>query len=86
MGCCSCNAGYHEFNLDWFIKRFKEIETKFDTDFEKTMAEYFNLYFDKIMIEAMYEDPETLVLKKELKITNAEHYVVNTAFIVEEEN
>lgn len=84
MGCC--NGGYHEFNLDWFIKRFKEIEDKFDINFEQTMKEYFNLYFDKIMIDAMYEEPETLVLKKELKITNAEHYVVNTAFIVEEEN
>ena len=28
MGCC--NGGYHEFNLDWFIKRFKEIEKEWD--------------------------------------------------------
>lgn len=25
-----CNGGYHEFNLDWFIKRFKEIESEWD--------------------------------------------------------
>lgn len=28
MGCC--NGGYHEFNLDWFLKRFKEIEEEWD--------------------------------------------------------
>lgn len=28
MGCC--NGGYHEFNLDWFIQRFKEIEKEWD--------------------------------------------------------
>lgn len=29
MGCCS-NGGYHEFNLDWFIKRFNEIQEEWD--------------------------------------------------------
>lgn len=82
MGCC--NGGYHEFNLDWFIKRFREIEDKFDKDFESTMEQYFDQYFDKIMIDALYEDPETLVLKKEIKVTNAEHYVNDMSFIVEE--
>lgn len=28
MGCC--NGGYHEFNLDWFLSRFKEIESEWD--------------------------------------------------------
>lgn len=28
MGCC--NGGYHEFNLDWFIKRFNEIQAEWD--------------------------------------------------------
>lgn len=28
MGCC--NGGYHEFNLNWFIQRFKEIEKEWD--------------------------------------------------------
>lgn len=28
MGCC--NGGYHEFNLDWFLARFKEIESEWD--------------------------------------------------------
>lgn len=28
MGCC--NGGYHEFNLDWFISRFKEVEGEWD--------------------------------------------------------
>lgn len=28
MGCC--NGGYHEFNLDWFIKRFNEIQSEWD--------------------------------------------------------
>ena len=28
MGCC--NGGYHEFNLDWFLKRFKEVEEEWD--------------------------------------------------------
>lgn len=28
MACC--NGGYHEFNLDWFLKRFKEIEEEWD--------------------------------------------------------
>ena len=28
MGCC--NGGYHEFNLDWFLKRFREIEGEWD--------------------------------------------------------
>lgn len=28
MGCC--NGGYHEFNLDWFLTRFKEIESEWD--------------------------------------------------------
>lgn len=81
MGCCS---GYHEFNLDWFIRRFKELEDKFDKDFESTMEQYFNQYFDKIMIDALYEEPETLVLRKEMRVTNAEHYVDNMSFIVEE--
>lgn len=82
MGCC--NGGYHEFNLDWFIKRFNELEEKFNKNFEQTMEFFFNQYFDKIMIDAMYEDPETLVLKKEMKINNAEHFVHDSSFIVEE--
>lgn len=28
MGCC--NGGYHEFNLDWFLKRFKEVEEEWN--------------------------------------------------------
>lgn len=28
MACC--NGGYHEFNLDWFLSRFKEIESEWD--------------------------------------------------------
>lgn len=84
MNMVCCNGGYHEFSLDWFIKRFNELEEKFDKNFEQTMENYFNQYFNKIMIDAMYEDPETLVLKKEMKINNAEHFVNDSSFIVKE--
>lgn len=30
MNMACCNGGYHEFNLDWFIKRFNEIQTEWD--------------------------------------------------------
>ena len=41
MGCC--NGGYHEFNLDWFIKRFKEIESEWDGTKEWLKNWYENL-------------------------------------------
>ena len=51
MGCCS--GGYHEFNLDWFINRFKEIDSeieeflkKFDADLADTVEEILNKWKD----------------------------------------
>lgn len=51
MGCCS--GGYHEFNLDWFINRFKEIDSeieeflkKFDADLADTAEEILNKWKD----------------------------------------
>lgn len=43
MGCC--NGGYHEFNLDWFIKRFNEIQSEWDGTKEwlKNWVESFNI-------------------------------------------
>ena len=42
MGCCN---GYHEFNLDWFLMRFKEIESEWDgtRDWLKNWVESFDI-------------------------------------------
>ena len=42
MACCN---GYHEFNLDWFIKRFKEIQEDWDGTKEwlKNWVDSFNI-------------------------------------------
>lgn len=43
MSMACCNGGYHEFNLDWFIKRFKEIELEWDGTKEWLKNWYENL-------------------------------------------
>lgn len=81
MGCC--NGGYHEFNLDWFIKRFKEIENQMENDFEKALNAYMEKYFNNIMINAIYnEDTETISLSKEMKINGRYHSVENNKLII----
>lgn len=49
MGCC--NEGYHEFNLDWFIKRFKEIESEWDGT-----KEWLKNWFENLDIEQDIKD------------------------------
>lgn len=59
MNMVCCNGGYHEFNLDWFIARFKEIEGEWDGTKEwlKNWVESFDISAEvKKVLQGWIED------------------------------
>ena len=52
MGCC--NGGYHEFNLDWFLERFLQLEKEWCL--EKEDIDYIKNYFKNLDVSGEIND------------------------------
>ena len=57
----------HNLNLDWFLNQFKEIKDRFDSQLNDTLIALINKYFDRIMIDSIYNhDIMQIELKKNI--------------------
>ena len=57
----------HEANLDFIIKKVTELDNKVNKILEQKIDEYIEKMFNKIMIDATYdEETETIIMKKEI--------------------
>lgn len=68
------NSSTEVRNLDWCIRTVEELQQKVDNLMSDKLDEVIDNYFNKVMIDAIY-DPvtETITLKKELVVGDGIH-------------
>ena len=66
-------------NMDYLLQRVEEINQKFDKLIKDGLSEVIDEYFNKVMVDAIYdEDTETIILSKEIAINDGLHiYTAN---------
>lgn len=82
MGCCD----YHEFNLGWFLKQFKEMQDKMDNDFQVALNEFMQQYFNSVMVDAAYNrEQERITLETAEEspsfVGNVKEFAIQNALI-----
>lgn len=72
-------TNFQELNLDWIIKKVKELDYKVGVDLENTIGRYLDKHLSSIVAGAMYaEDDEMIVLTIPIQ-TGGENHVYNVA-------
>ena len=61
-------------NTDWEINKVKELDHKVNTMLSSAIEKAIDAYFNKIMIDAIYnEDDREILLKKEIIVADGMH-------------
>lgn len=68
-------TNFQELNLDWVLKKMKELDDKYGTGFPLYVAKFINANINRFLIGSLYsEDEELISLSTPIQAFDAEHY------------